>query len=107
MLASCIKYTELLIIQGMFKLMVTKLSSWAKCPGCRGTQGNFQLGLNVLRVSMPVVVAKMATAMFAETMDNTQHSTWLTPKSQSYTLNSRHENLMTRIQLSSFSHVIC
>jgi hypothetical protein len=29
---------------------------------------------------------KMATAMFAETLDNTQHSTRLTPKSRSYTM---------------------
>jgi hypothetical protein len=28
---------------------------------------------------------KVATGMFAETLDNTQHSTRLTPESQSYT----------------------
>jgi hypothetical protein len=28
---------------------------------------------------------KMATAMSAETLVNTQHSMWLTPESQSYT----------------------
>jgi hypothetical protein len=39
----------------------------------------------------------MATEMFAETLDNSQHSTWLIPESQSYTLNSNRENLRTRI----------
>jgi hypothetical protein len=31
---------------------------------------------------------KMATAIFAEMLTNAQHSMWLTPKRQSYTLNS-------------------
>jgi hypothetical protein len=41
---------------------------------------------------------KMETAMFAETLDNSQHLTRLTPplKSRSYTLNPSRENLKTR-----------
>jgi hypothetical protein len=39
---------------------------------------------------------KMATAMFAETLNNIQHSTRLTPESRSYTLNSSRENPRTR-----------
>jgi hypothetical protein len=42
---------------------------------------------------------KMATAMFTETMDNSQHSTRLIPESRSYTLNSNRENLKTRTSL--------
>jgi hypothetical protein len=34
---------------------------------------------------------KMATAMFVETLDDSEHSTRLTPESQSYTLNSSRE----------------
>jgi hypothetical protein len=40
---------------------------------------------------------KMATAMFAETLDNSEHSTRLSP--QSYTLNSSRENLRTRFMV--------
>jgi hypothetical protein len=39
---------------------------------------------------------KMATAVFSETLENLQHSTWLIPESQSYTSNSSHENLRAR-----------
>jgi hypothetical protein len=39
----------------------------------------------------------MANAMFAETLDNSQHSMWLIAESRSYTLNSSRENLRTRI----------
>jgi hypothetical protein len=42
---------------------------------------------------------KMATAMFAKMLINSQHLTWLIPKSQSCTLNSSHENLRTRMWL--------
>jgi hypothetical protein len=41
----------------------------------------------------------MATAMFAETLDNFQHSTRLIPESRSCTLNSSRENLKTRISI--------
>jgi hypothetical protein len=40
---------------------------------------------------------QMATAMFAETLVNTKYSTWLSPESRSYTLNSSRENIRTRI----------
>jgi hypothetical protein len=40
---------------------------------------------------------KMATAMFAEMLDNSQHSMQLIPESRSYTLNSSREDLGTRI----------
>jgi hypothetical protein len=33
---------------------------------------------------------KMGTSMFVETLDNSQHSTQLTPESQSYTLKVSH-----------------
>jgi hypothetical protein len=39
---------------------------------------------------------KMATAMFAETLVNIKHSTWLSPEGRSYTLNSSRENLWSR-----------
>jgi hypothetical protein len=39
----------------------------------------------------------MATAMSAKTLENLQHSTQLSPESQSYTPNSSHENLGTRM----------
>jgi hypothetical protein len=40
---------------------------------------------------------KMATEMFTETLDNSQHSTMFIPESRSYTLNSSRENLMAGI----------
>jgi hypothetical protein len=40
---------------------------------------------------------KMATAMFAEKLDNSQHSTRPITESQSYTSNSGREKLKTRI----------
>jgi hypothetical protein len=40
---------------------------------------------------------KMATAAFTKMLDNSQHSTWLTSKSQNYTLIYSHEKLRTRI----------
>jgi hypothetical protein len=49
---------------------------------------------------------EMATAKFAEMLVNTKHSTWLSPKSQSYTLNSSSENLQTRISLLSITYKI-
>jgi hypothetical protein len=39
----------------------------------------------------------MATAMFAETLENSQHSTRLIPESRSKTLNSNRENIWTVI----------
>jgi hypothetical protein len=45
----------------------------------------------------------VATAMFAETLDNTQHSTRLIPESRSYTLNSSRENQKTRCYIIGFS----
>jgi hypothetical protein len=39
---------------------------------------------------------KMASAIFAETLDNSQHSTRLIPDSQSCTMDSSCENLRTR-----------
>jgi hypothetical protein len=44
-----------------------------------------------------VLALKMATAMFAETLDNSQHSTRLNPESRSYTLIPSRKNLKTRI----------
>jgi hypothetical protein len=41
----------------------------------------------------------MATAMFAEMLDNSQHSTRLIPESRSFTMNSSRENLRTRTTL--------
>jgi hypothetical protein len=38
----------------------------------------------------------MAAAMFAEMLDDFQHSVQLIPESQSFILNSNHENLKTR-----------
>jgi hypothetical protein len=43
-------------------------------------------------LKIPEFTLKMATAMFAEKLDNTQHWTLLKPKSRSYTLNSRRGN---------------
>jgi hypothetical protein len=40
---------------------------------------------------------KMATPVFAETVDNFQHSTLLIPESRSCVLNSSRENLRTII----------
>jgi hypothetical protein len=40
---------------------------------------------------------EVATLMFAEKLDNFQHSKWFIPESRSCALNSRHENLKTRI----------
>jgi hypothetical protein len=47
--------------------------------------------------SQHIFTLKMATAMFAETVDNFKLSMWLIPESRSYTLNSSHENARTRI----------
>jgi hypothetical protein len=41
----------------------------------------------------------MATAMFAETLDNSQHSTRINPESRSYTLNSIREKIRTTLTL--------
>jgi hypothetical protein len=40
----------------------------------------------------------MANAMFAETLDNFQHSTLIIPESQIFTSNSSRVNLRARIQ---------
>jgi hypothetical protein len=37
-----------------------------------------------------------ATAMFVKTLDSCQHSMWLIPESQSFTLISNRKNLRTR-----------
>jgi hypothetical protein len=39
------------------------------------------------------ITLQMATAMLAETMDNSQHSTWPIPTSKSYIMNSSPNNL--------------
>jgi hypothetical protein len=43
-----------------------------------------------------IFTLKMATAIFAERLDNFEYSTWLIPKILSFTLNSSRENLRTR-----------
>jgi hypothetical protein len=43
--------------------------------------------------------ANIATALFAETLDNFQHSTPFIPESRSCTLNSSRQNLRTRISI--------
>jgi hypothetical protein len=43
-----------------------------------------------------IFTLKMATAVFSETLDDTQQSTRLTSESRRYTVNSSHENLRSR-----------
>jgi hypothetical protein len=47
---------------------------------------------------------KMVTAMFGETLDNSQHSTQLIPERRTYTLNTSRENLITIIVQGDRSH---
>jgi hypothetical protein len=44
-----------------------------------------------------IFTLKMATAMFVETLDNSQRSMWLIPENRSCTLNTGRENVWTRI----------
>jgi hypothetical protein len=49
---------------------------------------------------------KMANAVFAKTLDNSQHLMQLNTKSQSYTLNYSSKNLRTRNRLSGNFYVL-
>jgi hypothetical protein len=49
-------------------------------------------------ISQYIFTLKMATEMFAETLENFKNSTRLIPESRSCTLNSTNENVRTRIK---------